>query len=171
MLVLDTQTSPAVPLPIRLGDSNLDGFPDLLFITASSPHGGFLGIGDKSDRTPRLAFSVPCGKGVPGCSSNGAKRGYKIVKKDAEALNAVVDASGVAFFDIDEDVSVTTEVVSIFLRHHAQGTLDIMIQRTGEQGQGPILFVQNNFFYDAFFLKAIGMFPAIVGHSSTDNLV
>lgn len=114
MLVLDTQTSPAVPLPIRLGDSNLDGFPDLLFITASSPHGGFLGIGDKSDRTPRLAFSVPCGKGVPGCSSNGAKRGYKIVKKDAEVLNAVVDASGVAFFDIDEDVSVATEVVSSF---------------------------------------------------------
>lgn len=37
-----------------------------------------------------------------------------------------------------------------------QGTLDILVQRTGEQGQGPFLFVQNNFFFDAFFLKAIG---------------
>ena len=31
-----------------------------------------------------------------------------------------------------------------------------MVQRTGEQGQGNIWFVQNNFYYDAFFLKAIG---------------
>lgn len=38
-----------------------------------------------------------------------------------------------------------------------QGTLDIMVQRSGKQGQGTILFVQNNVFYDAFFLKAIGM--------------
>ena len=32
-----------------------------------------------------------------------------------------------------------------------------MVQRTGSQGQGNVLFVQNNFYYDAFFLKAIGM--------------
>ena len=38
----------------------------------------------------------------------------------------------------------------------SQGTLDVMVQRTGEQGQGNIRFVQNNFYYDAFFLKAIG---------------
>ena len=31
-----------------------------------------------------------------------------------------------------------------------------MVQRTGEQGQGNVLFVQNNFYYDAFFLKTIG---------------
>ena len=37
-----------------------------------------------------------------------------------------------------------------------QGTLDIMVQRTGDQGQGTIVFIQNNFYYDAFFLKAIG---------------
>ena len=33
-----------------------------------------------------------------------------------------------------------------------------MVQRTGQQGQGKIFFVQNNFYYDAFFLKAIGKF-------------
>lgn len=33
-----------------------------------------------------------------------------------------------------------------------------MVQRTGTQGEGHILFVQNNFYYDAFFLKAIGTF-------------
>ena len=31
-----------------------------------------------------------------------------------------------------------------------------MVQRTGSAGQGNVLFVQNNFYYDAFFLKAIG---------------
>jgi len=35
------------------------------------------------------------------------------------------------------------------------GTLDVMVQRTGEQGAGRTLFVQNNFYYDAFFMKAI----------------
>lgn len=36
-----------------------------------------------------------------------------------------------------------------------------MVQRTGSQGEGNILFVQNNFYYDAFFLKAIGWFSSI----------
>lgn len=40
----------------------------------------------------------------------------------------------------------------------AQGTLDILVQRTGRQGQGTITFVQNNVFHDAFFLKAIGAY-------------
>jgi len=53
-------------------------------------------------------------------------------------MNTVIDARGVAFVDIDED-----------------GTLDIMVQRSGNGGQGNVLFVQNNFYYDAFFLKAI----------------
>jgi len=33
-----------------------------------------------------------------------------------------------------------------------------MVQRTGDQGNGNVVFVQNNFYYDAFFLKAIGAF-------------
>ena len=31
-----------------------------------------------------------------------------------------------------------------------------MVQRTGSQKEGNMLFIQNNFYYDAFFLKAIG---------------
>lgn len=37
-----------------------------------------------------------------------------------------------------------------------KGTLDIIVQRNGQQKQGSVLFVQNNFYYDAFFLNAIG---------------
>lgn len=42
-----------------------------------------------------------------------------------------------------------------------------MVQRTGVGGQGHVLFVQNNFYYDAFFLKAIGRLPPtpLVNHS------
>jgi len=37
------------------------------------------------------------------------------------------------------------------------GSLDVLVQRTGRTGQGSISFVQNNVYYDAFFLKAIVM--------------
>lgn len=54
-------------------------------------------------------------------------------------------------------------ILLLSFRHGAddllQGTLDIMVQRTGEGGRGPVVFIQNNFYYDAFFLKAIGTWP------------
>lgn len=31
-----------------------------------------------------------------------------------------------------------------------------MVQRTGDQDAGKVTFVQNNFYHDAFFLKAQG---------------
>ncbi|KAI0648361.1 hypothetical protein C8Q79DRAFT_906145 [Trametes meyenii] len=148
LLVMDTTQSPPVPVPIKLGDVNQDGFPDLLAIVAS-------GSGSHRARTPQLVLSAQCGKGVPGCNKDGSgRRGWHVVKKDVDPLVSVQDARSAAFLDMDED-----------------GTLDIMVQRTGDQGQGNILFVQNNFYYDAFFLKAIvlngacgsGTCPAVDG--------
>ncbi|KAF8655798.1 hypothetical protein AX16_002884 [Volvariella volvacea WC 439] len=128
LLVQDTTYSPPLPIPIKLGDANLDGFPDFLFIAA---------IGN--DRTPNLAFSVPCAKGVAGCKADGSgRRGWVLARKGAEMLQYVTDARSVSFLDMDED-----------------GTLDLMIQRTGDSKQGHVLFIQNNFYYDAFFMKAI----------------
>jgi integrin alpha FG-GAP repeat containing protein 1 len=60
------------------------------------------------------------------------------MRKSADALSSITDARVAVFIDLDED-----------------GTLDVMVQRTGEQGAGRVLFVQNNFDYDAFFMKAI----------------
>ncbi|KIJ63277.1 hypothetical protein HYDPIDRAFT_92805 [Hydnomerulius pinastri MD-312] len=128
LLVQDTTFSPALPLPIRLGDANLDGFPDLLLIAANA-----------DAHTPKLLFSEPCTKGLAGCDENGqGRRGFRLVTKGAESMEAVHDARGAAFLDMDED-----------------GTLDVVVQRTGGQGQGTVTFIQNNFYYDAFFLKAI----------------
>ncbi|KAH7928183.1 integrin alpha N-terminal domain-containing protein [Leucogyrophana mollusca] len=128
LLVLDTTFTPPIPVPIKLGDANLDGFPDLLFIVDSN-----------GSRTPKLVFSVPCAKDVAGCGANGeGKRGWSLLTKGADSLEAVKDARGAAFLDLAED-----------------GTLDIVVQRTGTQDQGTVSFIQNNFYYDAFFLKAI----------------
>ncbi|TFY53308.1 hypothetical protein EVG20_g10176, partial [Dentipellis fragilis] len=132
LLVLDTSFSPPLPVPPRLGDVNLDGYPDLLLIAGSRK--------DRT-RTPHLLLSQPCSgnvKGTVGCDSPGARRGWSEVTKGADVLQGMGDARGVAFLDMDED-----------------GTLDIMVQRTGDQGQGHVTFVQNNFYYDAFFMKAI----------------
>jgi integrin alpha FG-GAP repeat containing protein 1 len=60
------------------------------------------------------------------------------VRRGVEPLAGIADARGAVFVDLDED-----------------GTLDVMVQRTGDQGAGRVLFVQNNFYYDAFFMKAI----------------
>ncbi|KAG8217292.1 hypothetical protein J3R82DRAFT_5387 [Butyriboletus roseoflavus] len=128
LLVLDTSFSPPLPLPVRLGDTNLDGFPDLLVIAATA-----------EGHTPKLLISEPCTKGLAGCDANGqGRRGFRPLLTGAKNLEAVHDARGVTFIDMDED-----------------GTLDIVVQRTGAQGRGTVTFVQNNFYYDAFFLKAI----------------
>ncbi|KAG6899532.1 hypothetical protein C0993_009348 [Termitomyces sp. T159_Od127] len=109
LLALDTTYTPPIPLSLKLGDANLDGFPDILLITASGKD--------------------PSGQG---------RRGWELAKSGADPLSTIKDARSVAFLDVDED-----------------GTLDIMVQRTGDAGHGNIIFVQNNYYYDAFFLKAI----------------
>ncbi|KAF7298495.1 hypothetical protein MKEN_01374600 [Mycena kentingensis (nom. inval.)] len=124
LLVMDVTQAPSVPVSFKLGDTNLDGFPDLLFVVASG-----------QDHTPKMVLSTPCGSGAVGCSHG---RGWSVATKGTEVLDGIKDARGVAFLDLDED-----------------GSLDILVQRTGALGQGNVQFVQNNFYYDAFFLKAI----------------
>jgi integrin alpha FG-GAP repeat containing protein 1 len=121
--VLDTSFSPSQPILPRPGDANLDGFPDLLLIT---------------EGRVRLLFSVACARGVPGCSVEGARRGWHEMSKGVDALSSITDARVAVFVDLDED-----------------GTLDVMVRRSGDQGAGRVLFIQNNFDYDAFFMKAI----------------
>ncbi|KAF9533608.1 hypothetical protein CPB83DRAFT_783291 [Crepidotus variabilis] len=128
LLIRDTSFTPPIPVSLKLGDADLDGFPDILAIHIQG-----------RDRTPQLVYSVPCGSGIAGCTKKGSgRRGWKVASKGVEALEKIKDARSLTFLDMDED-----------------GTLDIMVQRTGDQGEGTILFVQNNFYYDAFFLKAI----------------
>ena len=83
---------------------NLDGYADMLFVVDSHSV--------QQERTPKLVLSVPCSRGVAGCTANGrGRRGWKVVEAGAEFLNTIVDARGVAFVDMDEDVS---EKITLF---------------------------------------------------------
>jgi integrin alpha FG-GAP repeat containing protein 1 len=86
----------------------------------------------------RLLVSAPCARGGAGCTAPGARRGWLEMRKGVDPLTGITDARVAVFVDLDED-----------------GTLDVMVQRTGAQGEGRVLFVQNNIYYDAFFMKAI----------------
>jgi integrin alpha FG-GAP repeat containing protein 1 len=91
---MDTTFSPPLPLPVRLGDTDLDGFPELLVIAATADR-----------HTPKLLISEPCTKGLAGCEANGqGRRGFSLLQKGAESLETVYDARGVTFMDMDEDV-------------------------------------------------------------------
>ncbi|CAK9786351.1 hypothetical protein CC85DRAFT_284969 [Cutaneotrichosporon oleaginosum] len=117
-----------IPLPLRPGDFDVDGFPDLLIT-----------ISDGKKSLVKVLHNVPCGKGVPGCGEYSASysRGFQVLGgKGWEALEEIEDAVGASWIDLDDD-----------------GSLDILVHRTGEQTGETVTFIQNNFYHDAFFLK------------------
>ena len=85
LLMQDKSFKPALPVPIKVGDLNLDGFPDLLPIVVS---------GDGS-RTPKMLLS-----------KHG--HGFELVKDDVEVLESITDARSIAMVDLDEDVRALT---------------------------------------------------------------
>lgn len=101
--MLDTTFNPSLPVSIKLGDANLDGFPDFLIITGSG-----------RDHIPSLVYSVPCAVGVVGCGKDGSgKRGWKVATQGVESLQAVKDARSLSFLDMDEDVSLLLFLVLV----------------------------------------------------------
>lgn len=105
LLVMDTSTNPPIPIPLKLGDADLDGYPDLLVITSPSE-------ASKAGGTPKLLFNVACDapraankdRGVVAGCEGQARRGWRVLIKD-ESMSAITDARAVSFLDIDEDVS------------------------------------------------------------------
>ncbi|KAG9010523.1 hypothetical protein FRB94_010289 [Tulasnella sp. JGI-2019a] len=133
LLISDMTYRPSLPVALKIGDADLDGFPDILTIVSYLSQ-------YRMDNKPWMLRSVPCdGKPLP---NNGrcakGRRSFELVTHNVEALASINDARSVSFLDMDED-----------------GTLDILVQRTGMQTFEKLTFIQNNFFYDSFFLKAI----------------
>jgi integrin alpha FG-GAP repeat containing protein 1 len=79
-------------------------------------------------------LSAPCTRGVPGCAAQGVRRGWREMVKGVEPLAGITGARIAVFVELDED-----------------GTLDVMVQRTGEQGAGRVLFLQSNFLLRRLF--------------------
>lgn len=122
------------PVSIQTGDFDLDGFPDLLvMITQHGPDSG-------SSATPQLLRSTPCT--LTTCTPAevaDSRRTFEAAVDHMKPLTSITDAKSVFFMDIDED-----------------GTLDIVVQRAGKRSTSrSVTFIKNNFFNDAFFLKAM----------------
>ncbi|CAH7682295.1 hypothetical protein PPACK8108_LOCUS15126 [Phakopsora pachyrhizi] len=116
-------------------DYNMDGFPDLLVII--EPIGSRRG----SHGAPRLLESVQCDeKHCTESQTSAKRRTFVPLSQGAEILNSINDAKGAFFMDIGED-----------------GTLDLVVQRANKNGptSRSLAFIKNNYFNDAFFLKAI----------------
>ena len=105
LLVLDTTYDPPLPVPLKIGDLNLDGFVDIVPIIATpSPNDR-----SKLAKTPKILGSVACKKGVAGCGPDGqGRRGWSVVGRDNNVLEELTDVRGVVLVDTDEDVSLDT---------------------------------------------------------------
>jgi integrin alpha FG-GAP repeat containing protein 1 len=111
-LLLHAPGDPSIPLPIRIGDYNVDGFPDLLLTihnSTAAPGGGVLAGSRKAGTQVKVLENVPCSKGVAGCEGKKDGRGLKVGSGSGwEALDEIWDASGASWLDVDDDVSTSS---------------------------------------------------------------
>ncbi|SGY75403.1 BQ5605_C005g03425 [Microbotryum silenes-dioicae] len=118
------------PTPPSIGDYNIDGYPDLLLLTTQAGGG----------RNVKLLQSRPCDKAscTPG-EVKARRRAFAEVTAGAEVLTKIRDAESAHWIDIDDD-----------------GSLDIMVQKSSSSvATRKVDFIKNNFFHDAFFMKAL----------------
>lgn len=143
LVLTDPSFRGTLPNPIRIGDFDKDGYPDLLIVSASSSsaHQGRVS----------LLQSIACNRRTCSRPASDAGRRYfqRVEGSKAIALNQFNDAKSAHFIDIDED-----------------GSLDILVQRSGRGGGASrtLSFVKNNYFHDAFFMKTL------VGNGACDGL-
>ncbi|KAJ3225475.1 hypothetical protein HK099_006748 [Clydaea vesicula] len=124
-------------IPLRIGDFNLDGFPDLIIITK-------LNSNPKKQKL-NLLTSIPCNSDI--CNEKeirNFRRKFELLTVGADKLNNYFGEFQEAlfqgaFFDLDED-----------------GSLDLIIfYKNLKNNSFGLKFFINNFFNDAFFLKSL----------------
>ncbi|KAJ1670044.1 hypothetical protein GGF38_001801 [Coemansia sp. RSA 25] len=122
------------PPAVRLGDMDLDGFPDMAFVTRHASSGA---------TRVRLVHSMPCKGGGGECRAGSRAqidaRAYAAVRDGVAALDHVGNgAEDVSFFDVD-----------------GTGTLGLLVYYRDGRRQKRATALYNNFFTDAFFIKAV----------------
>ncbi|CAO1616755.1 unnamed protein product [Sympodiomycopsis kandeliae] len=153
-LIMDTLTESSSdspqPISLALGDYDKDGYPDILFLSVppGEPSDGSgktgvhilrnVGCGSLSD--DRIRDQCRKSSTLGGADTDDQGRWLILNKVSTEVLDRVEDARSASWVDIDED-----------------GSLDIVLQRgrRSDHGVRSITFVQNNYFFDAFFLKVL----------------
>lgn len=161
LLLSDTSVLPSLPISFSVGDYNKDGYPDLLVTAAKEFQGGSVAV---------LLENVACGQaglGVAGCGpGRGGGDDWKeertfVKAPQSELLQSIPNVVGVSFVDLDED-----------------GTLDMMLQTVEVVDHGAArpptvrrrpTFIQNNLFFDSFFLKLSMLNGACDGECEPHN--
>ncbi len=112
--LLHPPSTPSIPLPLRPGDFDIDGFPDLLLTVTNSSistsSGGIFGSSRGQGTQVRILENVPCKKGIAGCDARGrGRRGLRVGSgKGWQVLNEIRDVEGASWIDIDDDASSST---------------------------------------------------------------
>lgn len=116
------------PISLSVGDFDKDGYPDLLLLSIPS----------NEPKNGRGKTNVHILRNIESISDS--NRWFQVVREGGEVLQGIQDARSASWVDMDED-----------------GSLDILLLRGRERDKGirSATFVQNNFFHDAFFLKAL----------------
>ncbi|KIS72216.1 uncharacterized protein UMAG_11447 [Mycosarcoma maydis] len=142
----------SMPNALHLGDYNKDGYPDLVLITIPDQlaSGGRNNVRGSGETRVHILRNLECSKvptskkGDLGCRQDQPEaRTFIKVAAGANSIEILRDVRSASWLDIDED-----------------GTLDLLLQRTPSISDGldssrRITFVQNNYFHDSFFLKAL----------------
>lgn len=143
-ILLDDDVGTRVrPVPVRIGDYNNDGYPDVAVLT--TPQNAVRG-----ETRVHLLESRACKRhGGVGCGTGPAHRTFAAVR--GTVLDDERYVRSVSFIDLDED-----------------GSLDMVLQSlppasTHATDARAISFVQNNYLHDAFFLKALTLNAACGG--------
>lgn len=151
LLLADDLAPVHTPVPIRIGDENKDGYPDLLLLTV--PRGARPG----QTRT-HLLKSTACDKRgkAAGCTAHTRPEHRTFVRLPG-TLDTFSYVRSASFVDLDED-----------------GSLDIMLQslkptQLRTELARDVHFVQNNVFHDAFFLKTLTLNAACRGRCEPEN--
>ncbi|KAL4399692.1 hypothetical protein ACI68E_004075 [Malassezia pachydermatis] len=137
LLLQDDIGSHSVPVPIRIGDYNMDGYPDVALLTVPPR------AAPGRTRVHLLESTVCPKRGAVGCAAGAEVEHRTFVRVNGTVLDTMEYVRSVSFLDLDED-----------------GTLDLVLQsieplasRTSDARS--VSFVQNNYFHDAFFLKTL----------------
>jgi integrin alpha FG-GAP repeat containing protein 1 len=105
-LLLHPPSQPLITLPLRLGDYNVDGYPDLLIVAvdpSTKPANSL--FASKEGTEARILRNIPCSRGLPGCDEGQGRTFVVGTGLGWAALDTIWDVTGASWIDIGDNVS------------------------------------------------------------------
>lgn len=106
LVLSDSSFAGTLPLNLKLGDYNQDGYPDILLIASKSQ--------DADHGRPVILKSIPCSSRFCGDeAAQNDRRMFESVREKVNVLEGIDDAKIVSFVDINEKVSLLRPAFSV----------------------------------------------------------